>query len=208
MYSYYFQTNSIEHNPTLTNWESVQVRWETTPETEKQIIIEKNHLTRKQISFFDNRHKQATTIDPLPTEGKYVVKVKIVKYGNSPPFDSVYFGLITQKHKKNEYSDGRHRGSIAYLSAPDNITELAGRGTILMDGVQIAYGEDLFLSEGDEVKMELNMSTSELTFINKRKSVTLRVNASYDQKKLFLFTSLCAQDSCISWHSSDSNVWN
>lgn len=58
---------------------------------------------------------------PLSKEGKYTIKVKIIKYGIQQPYDTIYFGLITQKHKKKEYSDGRHKGAIAYLTMPDNI---------------------------------------------------------------------------------------
>ena len=76
-----------------------------------------------------------------------------------------------------------------------------------MDGVQVAYGQDLYLSQGDEVKMELNMETSELTFINKKKSVTVKVSSYYAKKQLFLFTSLSSHDSCVSWHSADGEVW-
>jgi len=72
-----------------------------------------------------------------------------------------------------------------------------------MDGFQVAYGQDLFLNQGDEVKLELNMETSELTFTNKKKSVTVKVSSLYAKKQLFLFSSLSSNDSCVSWHSTD-----
>ena len=54
-----------------------------TSETHKSIDFMKlrftnNKITRKQISFFDNRHRQVTTVDPLPKEGKYTIKFKII----------------------------------------------------------------------------------------------------------------------------------
>ena len=134
----------------MKNWAPISVEWEANPDSISKLEIDRNTITRKQIGYFDNRHTQATTVHPLPKEGKFAIKAKIVKYGNSAPYDSVYFGLITQKHKKNKYSDGRHRGGVAYLSYPDNYKgDGTGRGTILMDGKQMAYGEDLFLREGD-----------------------------------------------------------
>lgn len=91
------------------------------------------------------------------------------------------------------------------MTMPDNIEGNGdvGRGAILMDGVQVAYGPELFLYQGDEVKMELNMETSELTFTNARKSHTVKVSSHYAKKQLYLFTSLSCHDSCVSWHSTD-----
>jgi len=51
--------------------------------------------------------------------------------------------------------------------------------------------------------LELNMETSELTFTNKKKSVTVKVSSLYAKKQLFLFSSLSSNDSCVSWHSTD-----
>ena len=87
-------------NPQLTNWHPLKVKWETNPDDTDKVIINNNKIIRKQVSFFDNRHKQATTIAPLSKEGKYTIKAKIIKYGNQQPYDTIYFGLISQKHKK------------------------------------------------------------------------------------------------------------
>lgn len=124
----------------------------------KRFELKGNKITRIHTSLFDDRHKQVTTESALPKEGKYVISFKIVKYGKSTPYDSIYIGLITGKHKKNEYSDGRSKGAIAYLCSPDNFSDNdTGKGTVLADGIQVAYGEDLFIKQGAELKMEINL---------------------------------------------------
>ena len=107
-------------------------------------------MTRKSTSLLDNRHKQVVSESPLPSEGKFIVTFKIVKYGKSSPYDSIYIGLITKKHRDNDYSDGRSRGSHAYLTFPDNFADNidTGRGTVLLDGKQVSYGSDLFIRQG------------------------------------------------------------
>ncbi len=92
--------------------------------------------------MFDDRHRQVISERPLPSEGKHVVTFKVVKYGTAAPYDSIYFGIITPKHKIKDYSDGRSKGSLAYLTCPDNFSDAknVGKGTVLMDGIQIAYG--------------------------------------------------------------------
>ena len=77
-----------------------------------------------------------------------------------------------------------------------------------MDGVQVAHGDDLFLKEGDEIKVEINLITSKLVFTNKRRSVTCRPGQHYGNKNLYLFTSLSTNNCCVSWHSDDGPVWN
>lgn len=67
----------------------------------KKFELSRNHITRIQTSMFDDRHKQVTTEYPLPKEGKHVITFKIVNYGQKKPYDSIYIGLITSKHKKN-----------------------------------------------------------------------------------------------------------
>jgi hypothetical protein len=153
-YSFSFHVDSVQPEPGLTEWVPLNIDWETSLDNVKKLPIIGDKLTRKHTNFLDDRHKQLTTDTPLPRRGKHVITFKIIRYGKSTPFDSIYIGLITEKHKKNDYSDGRSKGSIAYLTSPDNFADKeTGKGTILADGAQVAYGEDLFIKQGGEIKM-------------------------------------------------------
>ena len=72
----------MEINPHMANWTPLWVQWEAAEDHIKNFIINGNKITRKQLSYFDSRHMQVTTVKPLPKEGKFTIKAKVITYGN------------------------------------------------------------------------------------------------------------------------------
>lgn len=183
------------------------VEWEVPADNRDRLQVEGNRIIRRQLSLFDDSHRQITSRLPLPQRGVHSLRFKVVRYGQ-PPHDAIYFGILTAARKSLPNSDGRQQHALAYCSAPSGFgTAGEGVGAVLVEGRQVAYGEGLFVREGGEVRVRVAAESGEVVWENGREEVAVRWEKCGGGREAYLFVSMSCHLATVSWKSQDSAVW-
>jgi hypothetical protein len=178
----------------------IHAEWEVPAGNRGKLEVEGNRISRRQLSLFDDNHRQITSRLPLPQAGVHSLRFKVVSYGQQQPYDAIYFGLTTESRKSLPNSDGREKDAVAYCSAPNSFgVPGEGVGSLLVEGRQLAYADLLFVREGAELKLRLDADSGEVVWDNGRQEVVHRWSKWAKGKEVFLFVSMSSHLATVSW---------